>query len=72
MGTPGKTRALAITFTKALESIWEIQGKGFVESLYRILPRLYAGGISQRQAARELGISVRSLKQYMELTDGKQ
>jgi hypothetical protein len=38
---------------------------GFRERFATILPRLIAGEISQGQAARELGISVRSLKRYM-------
>lgn len=39
---------------------------GFQEGFATILPRLLAGAISQGQAARELGISVRSLKRYVE------
>jgi predicted ArsR family transcriptional regulator len=38
---------------------------GFRERFATILPRLIAGEISQGQAARELGISVRSLKRYV-------
>ena len=38
---------------------------GFKEAFATILPRLNGGEISQGQAARELGISVRSLKRYV-------
>ena len=38
---------------------------GFKEAFATILPRLIAKEISQGQAARELGISVRSLKRYV-------
>ena len=38
---------------------------GFKEAFATILPRLIGGEISQGQAARELGISVRSLKRYV-------
>ncbi len=41
-------------------------GPGFKEAFATILPRLIGGEISQGQAARELGISVRSLKRYVE------
>jgi hypothetical protein len=41
---------------------------GFRERFATILPRLIAKEISQGQAARELGISVRSLKRYVEQT----
>ncbi len=37
----------------------------FKEAFATILPRLIGGEISQGQAARELGISVRSLKRYV-------
>ena len=40
--------------------------EGFSESFATILPRLRRGEISQGKAARELGISVRSLKRYVE------
>ena len=36
----------------------------FVRRFATVLPSLTAGAISQGQAARELGISVRSLKRY--------
>ena len=39
---------------------------GFYEDFCRVLPRLRAKEISQREAARRLGISVRSLKRYAE------
>ena len=39
---------------------------GFRESFATVLPRLRSGEMSQGQAARELGISVRSLKRYVE------
>ena len=38
---------------------------GFKEAFATILPRLVGGEISQGQAARELDISVRSLKRYV-------
>ncbi len=38
---------------------------GFREAFATILPRLLGKEISQGQAARELGISVRSLKRYV-------
>ena len=38
---------------------------GFKEAFAIVLPRLIGGGISQGQAARELDISVRSLKRYV-------
>lgn len=38
---------------------------GFHKSFAAILPRLIAKEISQGRAARELGISVRSLKRYV-------
>ena len=38
---------------------------GFKEAFATILPRLIGGEISQGQAARELDISVRSLKRYV-------
>ena len=38
---------------------------GFMESFAAILPRLSAREISQREAAQELGVSVRSLVRYM-------
>ena len=38
----------------------------FVQHFATVLPRLRASEISQGQAARELGISVRSLKRYAE------
>ena len=38
---------------------------GFKEAFATILPRLLGEEISQGQAARELGISVRSLKRYV-------
>ena len=38
---------------------------GFKEGFAIVLPRLIGGEISQGQAARELGISVRSLKRYV-------
>ena len=38
---------------------------GFKEAFATILPRLIGKEISQGQAARELGISVRSLKRYV-------
>ncbi len=44
---------------------------GFKEAFATILPRLIGGGISQGQAARELGISVRSLKRYVKRGTGK-
>lgn len=37
----------------------------FYEDFCRVLPRLQAGAINYTQAARELRISVRSLKRYM-------
>ena len=40
--------------------------QGFIKALYRVLPHVYAGTVSQRQAALEIGISARSLKRYME------
>ena len=40
---------------------------GFYEDFCRVLPRLQAGAINYSQAARELRISVRSLKQYLEI-----
>ena len=36
----------------------------FIRRFAAVLPRLRANEISQGQAARELGISVRSLKRY--------
>ena len=39
--------------------------KTFREAFATLLPCLRAGVISQGQAARELGISVRSLKRYV-------
>jgi predicted transcriptional regulator len=42
----------------------------FREGFATILPRLNAGEISQGKAARELGISVRSLKRYVKQSDG--
>ncbi len=39
---------------------------GFKEAFATILPYLLAKEISQGEAARELGISVRSLKRYVE------
>jgi predicted transcriptional regulator len=42
---------------------------GFKENFATILPRLIAKEISQGQAARELGISVRSLKRYVKEED---
>ena len=36
----------------------------FVQHFATVLPRLRAGEISQSQAARKLGISIRSLKRY--------
>ena len=38
---------------------------GFKERFATILPRLIGREISQGQAAREMGISVRSLKRYV-------
>ena len=38
---------------------------GFKEAFATILPRLIGREISQGQAARDLGISVRSLKRYV-------
>ena len=38
----------------------------FLTGLKRVLPHVYVGDISQRQAALELGISARSLKRYIE------
>jgi hypothetical protein len=43
---------------------------GFRERFATISPRLSAGEISQGQAARELGISVRSLKRYVKRGEG--
>jgi hypothetical protein len=43
---------------------------GFRERFATILPRLNAGEISQGRAARELGISVRSLKRYVKQAEG--
>ena len=43
----------------------------FNDRFATILPRLRAKGISQGQAARELGISVRSLKRYLVLFSGQ-
>ena len=43
---------------------------GFKEAFATILPRLIGGEISQGRAARELGISVRSLKRYVGMTTG--
>ena len=43
---------------------------GFKEAFATILPRLLGGEISQGQAARELGISVRSLKRYVAVAKG--
>lgn len=45
--------------------------QGFLKALYRVLPHVYAGTVSQRQAAVELCISARSLKRYMEQHDRK-
>ena len=42
---------------------------GFNREFCRILPRLHAGRINLSQAARELGISVRSLKRYAARVD---
>jgi hypothetical protein len=42
---------------------------GFWEGYASILPRLIAKDISQGQAARQLGISVRSLKRYVQQTE---
>jgi predicted transcriptional regulator len=42
----------------------------FREGFATILPRLIAKEISQGQAARELGISVRSLKRYVKQGEG--
>ena len=39
---------------------------GFSEGFASILPRILGGDISQGKAARELGISVRSLKRYLQ------
>jgi len=39
--------------------------KTFREAFATLLPHLRAGDISQGKAARELGISVRSLKRYV-------
>jgi hypothetical protein len=41
----------------------------FLRGFAAILPRLRAGEISQQQAARELGISVRSLKRYVQQSE---
>ncbi len=38
---------------------------GFKEAFAIVLPHLLGGEISQGRAARELGISVRSLKRYV-------
>ena len=38
---------------------------GFKEAFATVLPRLIGGAISQGQAAREMGISVRALKRYV-------
>ena len=38
----------------------------FIKALYRVLPHVSSGILSQRKAADELGISARSLKRYME------
>ena len=43
---------------------------GFRVAFATILPRLLGGEISQGQAARELGISVRSLKRYLKQGEG--
>jgi len=40
--------------------------EGFKEGFAIVLPRLVAKEISQGAAARELGVSVRSLKRYVE------
>ncbi len=42
----------------------------FKKAFATILPRLIGGEISQGQAARELGISVRSLKRYVNQVAG--
>ena len=44
--------------------------EGFVAALLRVLPRVYAGNISQRRAAKELGISARTLNRYAERIEG--
>ncbi len=44
---------------------------GFKEAFAIVLPRLVGGEISQGQAARELGISVRSLKRYVKRGTGE-
>ena len=43
---------------------------GFKEACAIVLPRLIGKEISQGQAARELGISVRSLKRYLNQSAG--
>ena len=43
--------------------------EAFTSRLYKVLPRLKSGDISQRRAAEVLGISVRSLKRYARRTD---
>jgi len=39
--------------------------EGFKEAFATLLPYLRAGDVSQGEAARELGVSVRSLKRYL-------
>lgn len=39
--------------------------EGFKEAFATLLPHLRVGDISQGEAARELGMSVRSLKRYV-------
>ena len=43
---------------------------GFKQRFATVLPRLIGGEISQGQAAREMGISVRSLKRYVAVAKG--
>jgi len=44
--------------------------KDFREGFATVLPRLKAKAISQGEAARELGVSVRSIKRYRDRADG--
>jgi len=44
--------------------------EGFKEAFATLLPYLRAGDVSQGEAARQLGISVRSLKRYVVRASG--
>ena len=46
--------------------------QGFADALKSVLPRLLARDISWREAERETGVSVRSLRRYAEAIEQRQ